>query len=213
MVSCLTDLKRNEYTPDKVTFPQEDPPNPGGGVKESRQSMRLMLWSCRRVRAKVREARLFRSILSQSQGAEGHAQSTGRAKSPDVSACGPCNVTFDQNAVSNTIQPSRLSLFPYINEEEEILTNFVKVYENKCLCIWTGSIDRYTIIAEGLLFIMKFEKLPCFKKKNKKWTNLKCIVYLLQQRQDSLLTLSLCDSAFCHHVFITVSFHRFLSLR
>uniref|UniRef100_A0A4W6FIP1 non-specific serine/threonine protein kinase n=1 Tax=Lates calcarifer TaxID=8187 RepID=A0A4W6FIP1_LATCA len=39
----LPDLKRNDYTPDKVTFPQEDPPNPGGGVKESRQSMRLML--------------------------------------------------------------------------------------------------------------------------------------------------------------------------
>uniref|UniRef100_A0AAQ5Y4G1 non-specific serine/threonine protein kinase n=1 Tax=Amphiprion ocellaris TaxID=80972 RepID=A0AAQ5Y4G1_AMPOC len=39
----LPDLKRNEYTPDKVTFPQEDPPNSGGGVKESRQSMRLML--------------------------------------------------------------------------------------------------------------------------------------------------------------------------
>uniref|UniRef100_A0A665VSP9 non-specific serine/threonine protein kinase n=1 Tax=Echeneis naucrates TaxID=173247 RepID=A0A665VSP9_ECHNA len=39
----LPDLKRNEYTPDKVTFPQDDPPNPGGGVKESRQSMRLML--------------------------------------------------------------------------------------------------------------------------------------------------------------------------
>nr|XP_019935318.1 PREDICTED: transient receptor potential cation channel subfamily M member 7 [Paralichthys olivaceus] len=39
----LPDLKRNEYTPDKVTFPQEDPPNPGAGIKESRQSMRLML--------------------------------------------------------------------------------------------------------------------------------------------------------------------------
>ncbi|KAM9408888.1 transient receptor potential cation channel subfamily M member 7 isoform 2-T2 [Pholidichthys leucotaenia] len=39
----LPDLKRNDYTPDKVTFPQEEPPNPGGGVKESRQSMRLML--------------------------------------------------------------------------------------------------------------------------------------------------------------------------
>ncbi|XP_040896608.1 transient receptor potential cation channel subfamily M member 7 isoform X1 [Toxotes jaculatrix] len=39
----LPDLKRNDYTPDKVTFPQEDPPNPGSGVKESRQSMRLML--------------------------------------------------------------------------------------------------------------------------------------------------------------------------
>uniref|UniRef100_A0A3Q3E2Q3 non-specific serine/threonine protein kinase n=1 Tax=Labrus bergylta TaxID=56723 RepID=A0A3Q3E2Q3_9LABR len=38
----LPDLKRNDYTPDKVTFPQDDPPNPGGGVKESRQSMRLM---------------------------------------------------------------------------------------------------------------------------------------------------------------------------
>lgn len=39
----LPDLKRNDYTPDKVTFPQEDPPNPGAGGKESRQSMRLML--------------------------------------------------------------------------------------------------------------------------------------------------------------------------
>lgn len=45
MVFCSSDLKRNDYTPDKVTFPQEDPPNPGGGVKESHQSMRLMLWS------------------------------------------------------------------------------------------------------------------------------------------------------------------------
>lgn len=39
----LPDLKRNEYTPDKVSFPQDDPSNPGDGVKESRQSMRLML--------------------------------------------------------------------------------------------------------------------------------------------------------------------------
>uniref|UniRef100_A0AAX7VTR3 non-specific serine/threonine protein kinase n=1 Tax=Astatotilapia calliptera TaxID=8154 RepID=A0AAX7VTR3_ASTCA len=39
----LPDLKRNDYTPDKVTFPQEEPPSAGGGVKESRQSMRLML--------------------------------------------------------------------------------------------------------------------------------------------------------------------------
>lgn len=39
----LPDLKRNDYTPDKATFPQDDPPNPGGGVKESRQSMRVML--------------------------------------------------------------------------------------------------------------------------------------------------------------------------
>uniref|UniRef100_A0A7N8X562 non-specific serine/threonine protein kinase n=1 Tax=Mastacembelus armatus TaxID=205130 RepID=A0A7N8X562_9TELE len=39
----LPDLKRNDYTPDKLIFPQEDPPNPGGSVKESRQSMRLML--------------------------------------------------------------------------------------------------------------------------------------------------------------------------
>ncbi|MEQ2313630.1 Transient receptor putative cation channel subfamily M member 7, partial [Ameca splendens] len=27
----LPDLKRNDYTPDKATFPQDDPPNPGGG--------------------------------------------------------------------------------------------------------------------------------------------------------------------------------------
>ncbi|XP_067351437.1 transient receptor potential cation channel subfamily M member 7-like isoform X1 [Channa argus] len=39
----LPDLKRNDYTPDKVTFPQEDPPTAGGSIKESRQSMRLML--------------------------------------------------------------------------------------------------------------------------------------------------------------------------
>uniref|UniRef100_A0A8D3BTD6 non-specific serine/threonine protein kinase n=1 Tax=Scophthalmus maximus TaxID=52904 RepID=A0A8D3BTD6_SCOMX len=39
----LPDLKRNDYTPEKVTFPQEDPPNPGSGIKETRQSMRLML--------------------------------------------------------------------------------------------------------------------------------------------------------------------------
>uniref|UniRef100_A0A3Q3JCB7 non-specific serine/threonine protein kinase n=2 Tax=Monopterus albus TaxID=43700 RepID=A0A3Q3JCB7_MONAL len=39
----LPDLKRNDYTPDKLTFPQDDPPNPGGSVKEFRQSMKLML--------------------------------------------------------------------------------------------------------------------------------------------------------------------------
>ncbi|XP_056268261.1 transient receptor potential cation channel subfamily M member 7 isoform X2 [Pseudoliparis swirei] len=40
----LPDLKRNDYTPDKATFPQDDTPNSGGGSsKESRQSMRQML--------------------------------------------------------------------------------------------------------------------------------------------------------------------------
>ncbi|KAM8894204.1 transient receptor potential cation channel subfamily M member 7 [Spinachia spinachia] len=39
----LPDLKRNDYTPDKVTFPHDDPSNPGGVVKEPRQSMRQML--------------------------------------------------------------------------------------------------------------------------------------------------------------------------
>ena len=52
LVSYSSDLKRNDYTPDKVTFPQEDPPGGaggggggggGGGVRESHQSMRLML--------------------------------------------------------------------------------------------------------------------------------------------------------------------------
>ncbi|KAF3832392.1 hypothetical protein F7725_026057 [Dissostichus mawsoni] len=52
----LPDIKRNDYTPDKVTFPQEDPPNPGGGVKESRQSMRLML-------KKTRGEGVFKHIL------------------------------------------------------------------------------------------------------------------------------------------------------
>ncbi|KAG7268500.1 hypothetical protein CRUP_025892 [Coryphaenoides rupestris] len=39
----LPDLKRNDYTPDKVTFPQEDSSDPGGGPKETRQSIKLML--------------------------------------------------------------------------------------------------------------------------------------------------------------------------
>ncbi|XP_078479016.1 LOW QUALITY PROTEIN: transient receptor potential cation channel subfamily M member 7-like, partial [Lampetra planeri] len=34
----LPDLKRNDYTPDKVTFPQEDPPNPGGAQDETMPS-------------------------------------------------------------------------------------------------------------------------------------------------------------------------------
>ena len=42
-VLCPSDLKRNDYTPDKVTFPQEDPAQPGSSVKESHQSVRLML--------------------------------------------------------------------------------------------------------------------------------------------------------------------------
>lgn len=45
---CLSDLKRNDYTPDKVTFPQDDPAPPGGGgVREAHQSVRLMLWGGR----------------------------------------------------------------------------------------------------------------------------------------------------------------------
>ncbi|XP_062404814.1 transient receptor potential cation channel subfamily M member 7 isoform X2 [Sardina pilchardus] len=43
----LPDLKRNEYTPDKVTLsqdaPPDDPSQPGSSTKEQRQSMRLML--------------------------------------------------------------------------------------------------------------------------------------------------------------------------
>ncbi|KAJ8340402.1 hypothetical protein SKAU_G00350350 [Synaphobranchus kaupii] len=43
----LPDLKRNDYTPDKVTLPQDEPPedslHPGSGAKEQRHSMRLML--------------------------------------------------------------------------------------------------------------------------------------------------------------------------
>uniref|UniRef100_H3BVY3 non-specific serine/threonine protein kinase n=1 Tax=Tetraodon nigroviridis TaxID=99883 RepID=H3BVY3_TETNG len=37
----LPDLRRNDYTPDKMTFPHEDPAHPGS--KESHQSVRLML--------------------------------------------------------------------------------------------------------------------------------------------------------------------------
>ncbi|XP_046898779.1 transient receptor potential cation channel subfamily M member 7 isoform X2 [Hypomesus transpacificus] len=39
----LPDLKRNDYTPDKLTLQQDDSQDPGGGLRESRQSMRLML--------------------------------------------------------------------------------------------------------------------------------------------------------------------------
>ncbi|XP_062860712.1 transient receptor potential cation channel subfamily M member 7 isoform X1 [Trichomycterus rosablanca] len=46
----LPDLKRNDYTPEKVTLQQDDQPEssapttpPGGGAKEQRPSMRLML--------------------------------------------------------------------------------------------------------------------------------------------------------------------------
>ncbi|XP_062328015.1 transient receptor potential cation channel subfamily M member 7 isoform X3 [Osmerus eperlanus] len=39
----LPDLKRNDYTPDKLTLQQDDSHDPGGGLRESRQSMRLML--------------------------------------------------------------------------------------------------------------------------------------------------------------------------
>ncbi|KAJ8271673.1 hypothetical protein COCON_G00105320 [Conger conger] len=43
----LPDLKRNDYTPDKVTLSQDEPPEdslqPGGSTKEQRHSMRLML--------------------------------------------------------------------------------------------------------------------------------------------------------------------------
>lgn len=45
-------------------------------------------------------------------------------------------------------------------------------------------INRYSVIAEGL-FIITFEKLPCFthKKREKKQNKSKCIVHLLQQLQ------------------------------
>ncbi|XP_069839512.1 transient receptor potential cation channel subfamily M member 7 [Dendropsophus ebraccatus] len=43
----LPDLKRNDYTPDKVIFPQDEPPesstDPDGSTKESKNSIRLML--------------------------------------------------------------------------------------------------------------------------------------------------------------------------
>ncbi|CAL8243217.1 unnamed protein product [Lota lota] len=39
----LPDLKRNDYTPDKVTFPHEDSSDPGGGPKDTRQSVKPVL--------------------------------------------------------------------------------------------------------------------------------------------------------------------------
>lgn len=55
------------------------------------------------------------------------------------------------------------------------------------VCIWTGYIDRYNIIAEGLLFIMTFEKLPCFKKKKEQIVSALYICY------SSLLWLRHCS--------------------
>lgn len=52
-VCLLSDLKRNDYTPDKLTLqhdPSEGPshsPPTGGATKEQRPSMRLMLWAAR----------------------------------------------------------------------------------------------------------------------------------------------------------------------
>lgn len=69
----LSDLKRNDYTPDKVTFPQEEPPNSGGGVKESPQSMKLMLWGSLWA---AQDSNYY--VLSQSQGAEEPGQPPGR---------------------------------------------------------------------------------------------------------------------------------------
>lgn len=151
---CLSDLKRNDYTPDKVTFPQEDPPNPGGGVRESRPSLRLMLWVIWTCAGAGEALFFFFFFLSQSQGAEEHGQSTGRIS--------PCLHESMHAHTGVCVGPTRMLcqtqftafLCFYVNEEKSILY----------VCMWTGYMDRYSAIAKGLLFIMKFEKLPCLKK-------------------------------------------------
>lgn len=78
----------------------------------------------------------------------------------------------------------------------------MKIY----IYIRTGYIHRYRFVAEGLLFIMKFEKLPCFKKKK---NTSKCIVHLLQQLQRTAA-----EPLLHHIIFIMCKdlYHNLLSL-
>lgn len=77
--------------------------------------------------------------------------------------------------------------------------------------------DRYSNIAEGLLFIIKFESLPCFKKRKR--ADLKCIVHLLQQLHRGQPAEAHCGAAVGHHIFFFFFFmckdlyHNLLSLR
>lgn len=75
--------------------------------------------------------------------------------------------------------------------------------------------DRYNIIAEGVLFIMKFEKLPCFNKK--KENKSKCIVHLLQQlhrgQPAEIQSLQHCSLPPDHfYKCVKTCYHNFLSL-
>lgn len=166
----LSDLKRNDYTPDKVTFPQEEPPNSGGGVKESPQSMKLMLWGS--VWA-AQESNYY--VLSQSQGAEEPGQPTGRlsmSRRMHTVIAGilhkKCQTPF-----------KHLNLFFPMNEGRgAFLMYFIQLYENAYTCKWNGYMGRYIIILEGFLFIIKLTSCLVLRKR----TNLKCIVHLWWQR-------------------------------
>lgn len=170
----LSDLKRNDYTPDKVTFPQEEPPNSGGGVKESPQSMKLMLWGS--VWA-AQESNYY--VLSQSQGAEEPGQPTGRLS---MSRCmhTVLLLAFSTKNVEHDLNILTVFFFP-MNEGRgggRFLMYFVQLSENAYTCKWTGYMGRYIIILEGFLFIIKLTSCLVLRKR----TNHKCIVHLWWQR-------------------------------
>lgn len=126
-------------------------------------------------------------MSSQSQGAERHGPINWKNHTcvlMKISACRLCYVCVGPTKMLCRTQFNHLNLFGFFcsihEEKKKILTYFVQVYEYIYVCIWTGYIDRYSIIAEGLLFITKFEKLPCFKKKEKKEQILSAL-YMLQQ--------------------------------
>lgn len=91
-----------------------------------------------------------------------------------VSACRLCYICVGHTETLRQTLFNHLNLFVFVfflvhkwgKNILNILYTFMKIY--MYVCIWTGHINRYLVIAEGLIFIMKFEKLPCFKKKKKK---------------------------------------------
>lgn len=128
--------------------------------------------------------------------------------SMETSACRLCHVFVDPAKMLCRRLFNHLNLFLFFLVHQwgkEVLNLF-------CTSLWRYIykymnwiyIDRYSIIAEGLLFIMKSEKLPCFNKKKR--TNLSALYICYSSfREDSLLRFSHCDAAVCHQIlFINV---------
>ena len=107
--------------------------------------------------------------------------------SMETSACRLCHVFVDPAKMLCRTLFNHLNLCLFFSTRgKEVLNIFcTSLWEYKYIYMNWIYIDRYNIIAEGLLFIMTFEKLPCFnkKKKRKKKNKSKCIVHLLQQLQ------------------------------